>query len=258
MDGDAAVDALRGAHELQPEAELARVLEVVGLQVLDPFVAHVVEVHGRAEREPREDRHLRCGVAPGDVVAGIGLGIADALCLAERVGVARTLGHLGEDVVGRAVDDSVDALDRRRAERFLEHAHDRHDACDGGLEAEPDTLFTRGLEQLLAVLREQLLVRADDVLAGADRAHQVVARGVDAAHHLDDQVGIREDLREVAARAREHPAEHRAAAVEALDLIGAFVEQRRECAADGAVPEQADAERHRAARASGANGHRAP
>ena len=63
-----ALAALGGADQLQPEAELARVLEVVAVQVLDALVAHVVEVHRRAERQPREDRHLRRRVAAGDVV----------------------------------------------------------------------------------------------------------------------------------------------------------------------------------------------
>jgi hypothetical protein len=67
------------------------------------------------------------------------------------------------------------------------------------------------------------------------------------AHHLDDQVGVGEDLLEVAARARQHAADHRTAAVEALDLISALVEQRRERGADGAVAEQADLKRRRAA-----------
>jgi hypothetical protein len=32
--------------------------------MLDALVADVVEVHRRAERQPREDRHLGGGVAP--------------------------------------------------------------------------------------------------------------------------------------------------------------------------------------------------
>ena len=81
----AAVAALGGADQLEPEPELARVLEVVALQVLDALVAHLVEPHGRAEREPREDRHLGGGVAAADVLAGVGLGKARALRLAQRL-----------------------------------------------------------------------------------------------------------------------------------------------------------------------------
>jgi hypothetical protein len=95
------------------------------------------------------------------------------------------------------------------------------------------------------------------MLAGGDRAHQVVARRFEPAHHLDDQVGVGEDLLEVAARARQHAADHRTATVEALDLVGALVEQRRERGADGAVSEQADLKRRLgAACALRISGHR--
>ncbi len=94
----------------------------------------------------------------------------------------------------------MDALDRRRRQRLLEHAHDRHHAGDRRLEAQPHAVLARGLEQLLAVLGEQLLVGRDDVLAGAHRREQVLARRLDPADQLDEQVGVREDLLEVAAR----------------------------------------------------------
>ena len=55
------------------------------LQVLDALVADVVDVHRRAEREAREDRHLRRGVGAADVVGRVGLGVAQALRLGERL-----------------------------------------------------------------------------------------------------------------------------------------------------------------------------
>ena len=199
-----APEPLGGADQLQAEAHFARRAQVVGLQLLDPLVAHVVEVHRRAEREAREDRHLRRRVPAADVVARVGLGVAAALRLGERLGVGAAAVHLAEDVVGRAVDDPVDPLDRGRRQRLLEHAHHRDGARDGRLEAQPHAVLARGLEQLLPVLGEQLLVRRDDVDAGAHRRQQVLARGLDPAHHLDDDVRLGEDLGEVPARARQH------------------------------------------------------
>ena len=181
-----------------------------GGDVLDALVADLVEVHRRVEGEPGEDRHLGRRVAAGDVVGRVGLRVAELLRLRERVGVGHAPArHLGEDVVRRAVDDAVDALDVRRGERLLEHADHRHDAGDRGLEAQLHVVLARARPQLLAVLGEQLLVGRDDVLAGAHRPQHVVARGLDAAHHLDDQVRAGEDLLEVAARAREHAADLR-------------------------------------------------
>ena len=78
-------DALGGADQLQPEAELAGVLDVVGRDLADALVADLVEVDRRAERQPREDRHLRGRVAAVDIVAGVGLGVAEPLGLGQRL-----------------------------------------------------------------------------------------------------------------------------------------------------------------------------
>ena len=78
-------DPLGGPDQLQLEPELARVLEVVGLDVLDPLVADLVEVHRGVEREPGEDRHLGRGVAPVDVLGRVGLGVAEPLRLGQRL-----------------------------------------------------------------------------------------------------------------------------------------------------------------------------
>ena len=77
--------------------------------------------------------------------------------------------------------------------------------------------------------------------AGAQRRQHVLARGLDPADQLDDQIGAVEDLLEVAARARQHAGDLGRAAGDALDRVGALAEQRRERRADGAVAEQADA-----------------
>ena len=78
-------DPLGGADQLELEPELARVLEVVGLDLLDPLVADLVEVHRGVEREPREDRHLGRGVAAVDVLGRVGLGVAEPLRLGQRL-----------------------------------------------------------------------------------------------------------------------------------------------------------------------------
>ncbi len=79
-----AVDALGRPDQLEPEAELVRVGDVVGRDVLDALVADLVEVHGRVEGQPGEDRHLGGGVAARDVVGRVGLGVAELLRLGER------------------------------------------------------------------------------------------------------------------------------------------------------------------------------
>ena len=87
MDADrkAVADPLGRADQLELEPELVRVLEVVGLDVLDPLVADLVQMHGRVERQPREDRHLGRGVAAVDVLGRIGLGVSEPLSLRKRL-----------------------------------------------------------------------------------------------------------------------------------------------------------------------------
>ena len=192
---DAAVDALGGADQLQPEPELVRVGHVVGGDVLDPLVGDLVEVHGGRERQPGEDRHLGRGVAARHVVGRVGLRVAELLRLHQRLLVGDPAArHLGQDVVGRAVDDPVDALHVGGGERLLEHADHRHDAGHRALEAQLHAVLARARPQLLAVLGEQLLVGRHDVLAGAHRAQHVLARRLDPADQLDDQVRALEDL----------------------------------------------------------------
>jgi hypothetical protein len=134
-------------------------------------------------------------------------------------------------------------------ERLLEDADDRHDARDRGLEAQLHPVLARGRPQLLAVLAEQLLVRGHDVAAGPHRAQDVVARRLEAADELDDEVTAREDRVEVAAAARQDAADLRPQARDRRHVVGALGEQRLEGGADGPVTEQADAERLRRHRA---------
>ena len=79
------VDPFGGADQLELEPEIARVLEVVGLDVLDPLIAHLVQVHRSVERQPGDDGHLRRGVSPVDVLGRVGLGVAEPLGLGQRL-----------------------------------------------------------------------------------------------------------------------------------------------------------------------------
>ena len=226
----------------RPRPSSLRVLHVVRGEVLDALVDDLVEVHRGRERQPREDRHLGGGVAAGHVVGRVGLRVAELLRLPQRLARSqRRRGHLGEDVVGRAVDDPVDALHVRGGERLLQHADDRHHAGHRALEAQLDPVLARARPQLLAVLGEQLLVGRDDVLAGAHRPQHVLARRLDAADQLDDQVRALQDLLERPARAGEHAADLRPQPGDRHDRVGALGEQLGERRADGAVAEQADA-----------------
>ena len=92
------------------------------------------------------------------------------------------------------------AVDVRSGQCLVDHADARHDAADRRLEAQLDLARARGLVDLLAVLRQHLLVGRYDVLAGLNGPQDVLARRLDAADELHDQVAALEDVVEVAAR----------------------------------------------------------
>ena len=158
-DADPAVAALGDPEQLQREAELLGVGEVVGLDRLDPLVGDLVEADRRAEGEPREDRHLRRGVGAVDVLGRVGLGVAELLGLGQGVLVGGAgARHLGEDEVGGAVDDPEDLLDLDRAEALLDHPDHRDRAGDRGLEAKLGAALSRRGEELVAVLGDSCLL----------------------------------------------------------------------------------------------------
>ena len=243
-DAEAAIDALGGADQLEAEAELSGVLEVVGGEVLDALVWDLGEAHRRVERQPRQDRHLGGGVLAGDVVGRVGLGVAKRLGLGQRVSVLGAgLGHPAQDEVRGAVDDPVQTLDMRAGQRLLQDPHNGDDAADRGLEAQLHAVLARDRPQLLAVLGQQLLVGGDDVLAGGHRAHHVLACRLQPAHQLHHQVGVVEDVVEVAFAAAQDAGDLGTQAGDVGDVVGALRDEVGERAADGAAAEQADAER---------------
>jgi hypothetical protein len=154
-------------------------------------VVHVPGHHRGAEGDAGDDRHLGARVVALDVGGGIGLGVAEGLRLRQRVlvGCAR-LGHAGEDVVGRAVDDAHHPRDALAHERLAQRADDRDAPGHGRLEQQVDAGVLRSFEQLGPGRGEELLVAGDHRLAGLDGGEDEVARRVDAADHLDDHVDL--------------------------------------------------------------------
>ena len=235
------------------------------MQRVDALERHVVDVEVAVECERGQDRELRRGVGASDVLARIGLGIAELLGLGERSGVALPVArHRREHEVGGAVDDADQLVDARGGERFLQHAHDRDGGAGRGLVAELRPAAVGGALQLGAMARQQLLVGRDDRDAALEQLAQVPERRLDAAHDLGHDLdrrvvadvleAIREQSRSGALAlprgvADECPHNPHGSARDTLDDVRALAQQAVDGGADGAVSEQADAERfagHRA------------
>ena len=94
----------------------------------------------------------------------------------------------------------MDVRDHERLAQDLDHRDRRADA---GLEAELHAGCRSRLEELGAAPGDELLVRRDHRFPGAKELEHVVARRVEAAHHLGDDAdrGVVADLGEVG---REH------------------------------------------------------
>jgi len=75
----------------------------------------------------------------------------------------------------------VDVRADERLAQQLDHGDRR---AHTGLETQLNPVRRRGREQLVAVARDELLVRRDDRLPRAEQVEHVAAGGLDPAHHL--------------------------------------------------------------------------
>ena len=104
---EGAAGGLGDGQELDPVAELGRVLDVLPGDRRDAFRMDVLEVHGGAEGDRRQDLELVRRVHAFDIQRGVGLRVAVRLRLLEDDGEVEPLvGHLGQDVIAGAVDDA--------------------------------------------------------------------------------------------------------------------------------------------------------
>ena len=97
-------------------------------------------------------------------------------------------GHASEDVIRRAVDDAVDALDVVAHEALAHGFDDRDSARHCGLEEHRHLLVSREVEDLFSVLGEQRFVAGHYDFPQLDCAENERACFVDSAHQLDDNL----------------------------------------------------------------------
>ena len=159
---DAVADEARAADQLHVHVERPGGRDVVESDVLDALHGDPLERDARAEGDRGEDRRLRRGVEPGDVLGRVGLGEAEPLRLGEGVPVRAALLHRREDEVRRPVDDAEHPVHVRDDERLAQHLDHGDRGTDGRLEAELHAARRGCLEQLGAAAGDELLVGGHD------------------------------------------------------------------------------------------------
>ena len=182
--------ALAHGQQLDDEAGLARLFDHRCGDAGDALAVNGVQRHRRVEGEAGEDSRLLRGVVALDIGRGVGLGVAETLRIGQHIGEVGTLGvHAVEDVVRGAVDDPHDPHHAVAGERIAQRPDDRDrtGGCRLVVHRRADPI--RRLEDLGAVRGQQGFVGRHDIGAGAQGEQDVRARGLDATHQLDDDVG---------------------------------------------------------------------
>jgi hypothetical protein len=99
--------------------------------------------------------------------------------------------HLGQDEVGRAVDDAEQHLEAVGGQGLAEGVDDRDAAAHAGFEVQGHVVLARQGEKLGAFLGDELLVGGDHVLAGRERGLDEHLCGLDPADDLDHHADVR-------------------------------------------------------------------
>ncbi len=164
-----------GAHA---RADRRRGAGGVADRLVDRVALDVLRTDVGVHEDVREDRRLRRGVVPLEIVARIGLGDPQALRLAQRVGEARARGALREHVVAGARDDPTDRIDARERQRRAAQREDREAVGDRRLEAQEPIVFPSERLKLAIRARDGTLIGGHDVHASRERLPDVGERGL--------------------------------------------------------------------------------
>src|SRR6185295_13523598 len=137
----------------------------------------------------RHDRRLGAGIEALDVGRRVAFGESQRLGFGEGDAVVGAfLGHLGEDEVGGAIDDPHDSRDGLAAQALAQGSDDGDATGYGGFEQQIHAGVVADAEQFGADVGQQLLVGGDHGLARLQRRGDQLARRLDPADYLDDQV----------------------------------------------------------------------
>lgn len=157
----------------------------------DAFVVDIGSRNGCTECNRGDDGGLGSCVEALDIGGRVGFGVTKSLRVGQGVGVAcAVLGHLGEDVVGGAVDDSKHSFDGLTEQRFAQWADQWNSTGDRSFEEQVDLSSFGFGKQLGAVVGQESLVASDNRFASGQRRKDECARRFDAANKFDDEIDL--------------------------------------------------------------------
>ena len=246
----AVLTAHRAADQLDDAAQLVGVGHVLERDLADALAGDLVRVKLVAKGKVGQNADLAAGVVALDVRGRILFRIAVELCLLERIRKGdAVVDHLGQDVIGGAVQDTADLIELVRSKALEHRADDRDTAADRRFKHIVDALFLRDPQQLLAAGGDQLLVGGAHALAREQAAPGELIRCADAAHDLghDRDLGVVLDHRKVGNKFMpvgqrgkipqvEHILDLDRLADHARDLFGVHLEHLVHARTDRAVP----------------------
>ena len=188
-DGGQARGGLLGAGDLaDSRVEFGGVGKIDGGDSGDGASFDLFGVNVDAHGQTHEDGELGARVITGDILGGIGLGIASVLGVGKNGGVVCAGLHGGEDEVAGAVQDALDAGDAVAGEAVLDAGNNRNATGDGGTEEQMAAVVAGKGFQFRAVEGDEFFVGSDDAPACGECATDPAGGRFQAADQFDEYI----------------------------------------------------------------------
>ena len=180
------------AQQLDAITQLLGVFDVSRAEFGDAFDVGFVKLHWNAEGDGRHQCDFVRGVHSFDVEGRVGFGVTQSLRLfQDGAKVQPFVAHLGQDEVGRAIDDAGNPLDAVGRQALTQGLDDGNATGHSGLKRHHHAPGMGRRKNFGAVHGQQGLVGGDHVFAGGYRFHHQLFGDAITADEFDDDVDVR-------------------------------------------------------------------
>ena len=179
-------------EELDRVAESSSDCDVVGRDAADSLVVDVARDNLRTESNRRQDGSLGTCIEALDIGSWVTFRKPETLSFCEGSSVVGSFfGHLREDEVGRAIDDSHHTQHGFAAQTFSQCPHNRNSAGNGRLEQQIHSRRIGSREQIDSDIGQEFLVGGHHWLTCRERGRDQLASRFDSTDDLDHQIDVR-------------------------------------------------------------------